>query len=371
MIRILHTGDVHLDTPFSGLDPKLAAKRRDELRQTFSSIVKYARDTAIDLFLIAGDLTDQRFATSETVRLVADELATLKCPVVIAPGNHDPADGRGIWSSTDFSPNVHIFTEERVSRVSLDEIGTDIYGYAFTSPELTTSPLIGEFVHESDRINILLCHGDMASPVSKYAPISKEQLAAFGADYAALGHIHDPLLYGGIAGKCTYAYCGCPEGRDFGECGELGAAIVEITQDGSRKSVNVTHKRFCRRVYADIRVPLAGAASETEIVEAVRTAVAGLERDTVLRLTLTGIIADDAAVDPDRLTAALPEFYSVTIRDETTPSLAFAEGDMSIRGEYCRLLAPMLSSADEKERRTAVLALRMGLSALAGESAEI
>lgn len=373
MIRILHTGDVHLDTPFSGLDPKLAVARRAELRDTFKSIVKYARDTAIDLFLVAGDLTDCKFATSETVRLIVDELATLRCPVVISPGNHDPADGHGIWSNTDFSPNVHVFKDNRISRFAFDEIGVDVYGYAFTSPEMTESPLIGEFVHERDRINVLVCHGNMLTPVSRYVPITREQLAAFGADYAALGHVHNYDLVGGVAGGCTYAYCGCPEGRDFGECGELGAAIVEISQDGAggEKAVRVTRKRFCRRIYADVRVPLAGAASEGEVIAAARTAAAGLESETVLRLTFTGITAEGAAVNADRIIAALPKFYSVTVRDETVPSLAFADGDMSIRGEYCRLLAPMLASADEKERKTAVLALRMGLSALAGESAEI
>lgn len=371
MIKIFHTGDVHLDTPFSGLEPRLAAKRREELRETFARMVDYAREIDVDLFLIAGDLTDGRFATSDTVRLIAEKTASLTCPVIIAPGNHDPADGRGIWSSGEFAPNVYIFRDSRVTKLSLDHLGVDVYGYAFTEAEMPASPLIGEFVHSKDRINVLVCHGDMSSPVSRYCPISREQLAAFGADYAALGHIHDPSLYGGTAGDCTYAYCGCPEGRDFGECGILGAAIVEIERNGERRHTTITRKRFCRRVYSDLRVSVAGAVSEREVIATAIAAANGADEDTILRLTLTGIVADGVKIDPANVAAAMPNLCAVTVRDETTPSLAFVEGDMSIRGEYCRLLAPMLASADEKERTTALLALKMGLSALSGESADI
>ena len=31
MLKILHTADIHLDSPFSGLDPRSAELRRNEL----------------------------------------------------------------------------------------------------------------------------------------------------------------------------------------------------------------------------------------------------------------------------------------------------------------------------------------------------
>lgn len=365
MIKLFHTGDVHLDSPFAGLSPDAASLRRRELRETFSAMMAYARTAGVDLVLIAGDLLDRRFATGETVELIKTELGNVGCPVVISPGNHDPADGRGIWQSADLPENVFVFREDKLSRFTFESIGADVYGYAFTSPELTVSPLAGEFVRDTDRVNVLLCHADMSSPVSKDAPLSKGQLEAFGADYAALGHIHNGELYGGVAGGCTYAYCGCPEGRDFGECGMKGAIIAEIDGEGGDRQVKVTRRVFCRKHYEDITVPVDGAVSAAEIYKAAEAA-AGADERTILRLTLTGSVDPDVQIDTSAIEAALSHLAGITVRDRTSPSLSFSENDMTVRGEYCRLLAPMLGSADPAEREKAILALRLGLAALSG-----
>lgn len=365
-LRILHTGDLHLDSPFAGLKPDAAARRRSELRDTFSRIMAYARTGGIHMVLIAGDLFDRRFATAETLALIKDEFERLDCPVVIAPGNHDPADGRGIWHSGVLPENVHVFTEDKLQRFTFEDLGVDVYGYAFTSPEMTDSPVAGEFIKDRNRTNILLCHADMLSPVSTSAPISKAQIEAFGADYTALGHIHNGEAYSGNAGGAVFAYCGCPEGRDFGECGVKGVIIAEITADEIGRTVSLTRKPFCRRKYEDITVPVDGAVSVSEVCRIARIAASTADSSTVLRLTFTGIVDPELIIDPAAVEAALPEIGDVTVRDHTTPSLSFSEDDPTVRGEFCRLLAPMLGSSDPAERERAVLALRMGLAALSG-----
>ncbi|MBE6708110.1 MAG: DNA repair exonuclease [Ruminococcaceae bacterium] len=365
MIKILHTGDVHLDSPFSGMSAEAAAARRRELRETFSDMMAYARSASVDLVLIAGDLLDRRFATGETVQLIKDELSALDCPVVISPGNHDPADGKGIWNST-FPGNVHIFTEETLSRISIDTLGVDVYGYAFTSGELTSSPVAGEFAHDKSKINILLCHADMTSPVSVAAPLSKAQIESFGADYTALGHIHNGEAYSGIAGDCVYAYCGCPEGRDFGECGVKGAIICEINGGVGERRVTLSRKPFCRKRYEDITVPVDGAVSMAEVCRAAKDACMLMDERTILRITFTGTVDPELVIESGTVEAAIPTVPSVTVRDRTSPSLSFSVDDPTVRGEFCRLLAPLLGSADPAERETAVTALRMGLSSLSG-----
>ncbi len=366
MIKILHTGDVHLDSPFAGLSPDLAAARRRELRETFSAMMAYAKSAGVNIVLIAGDLLDRRFATGETAEFIKNELGALDCPVVISPGNHDPANGKGIWQSGDLPDNVFVFTEEKLSKFSFDSIGVDVYGYAFTSRELSASPVAGEFVRDKSRTNILLCHADISSPVSVDAPISKAQIEAFGADYTALGHIHNGEAYSGTAGGRVYAYCGCPEGRDFGECGPKGAIICDIDNIAGEKHVTVTRKMFCRRIYEDITVHIDGAVSENEVYRAAKEAVAGIDDRTIVRLTFTGTVDPELAIDPEALRAVVGTASGITVRDRTSPSLAFSENDPTIRGEYCRLLAPMLGSADPEERERAILALRLGLAALSG-----
>ena len=41
MLKILHTGDIHLDSPFSRLDARKAEIRREELRSSFSAMFSY------------------------------------------------------------------------------------------------------------------------------------------------------------------------------------------------------------------------------------------------------------------------------------------------------------------------------------------
>ena len=58
MAKILHIADVHLDSPFSLLDPQKSQARRNELRGTFTSAMMYAKMEKYDIVIIAGDLFD-------------------------------------------------------------------------------------------------------------------------------------------------------------------------------------------------------------------------------------------------------------------------------------------------------------------------
>ena len=119
-MKILHTGDVHLDSPFAGLDTSAARQRRSELRETFASMTTYAREGGVDLMLIAGDLFDKNYVTRDTIALLRREFAKLDCPVVIAPGNHDPAEEKSIWEKNIFSDNVFVFSSADLSYFSFE-----------------------------------------------------------------------------------------------------------------------------------------------------------------------------------------------------------------------------------------------------------
>ena len=47
MAKILHIADVHLDSPFSLLDPQKSQARRNELRGTFTSAMMYAKEAVL------------------------------------------------------------------------------------------------------------------------------------------------------------------------------------------------------------------------------------------------------------------------------------------------------------------------------------
>lgn len=369
MLKLLHTGDVHLDSAFSGLDPRHAEIRRNELRGAFTSMMSYARTNDIDLLLIAGDLFDGDYVTRETVSLLIREFERFEKPVFIAPGNHDPALTDSVWTRITFPENVHIFAKDTLSAVSLPDLSVTVYGFGFTSNDLTSPPIAGMHVSDPTLINLLVCHCDMSGGhSSKDCPITPEQLERFGADYAALGHIHNPPPLGRDS---RYAYCGCLEARAFDETGAKGACVVEVEKSGMTSSVNVRRVRFSKRRYEKGELALTGVTSQAEVREAVEAYITehGLGEDTLLSLRLAGVVDRALVIDTESVEASVRGLFYLRLEDATMPDVdcEALENDPTVTGELYRILKPSLSSNDAREREVAVRAFRYALSALAGE----
>ena len=371
MLKILHTGDIHLDSPFARLDEKRAAARREELRAAFSAMIAYARGSAVDMVLMAGDIFEREYVGRQTEEFLIRELSRLRCPVIIAPGNHDCASPDSIWMRDIFPDNVYIFRSPEVTRFSFDSLNTDVYGYAFTSAEITESPLYGRRVQDPTRINLLCAHADTTSPLSRYAPITRADLAGFGADYAALGHIHNPGAIECRDGTVS-AYCGCLEGRAPDEIGPKGAVIAEIAKEGTKATVRAGRIRFSRRRYENATADCSGAITLGDIEAAIHKAITagGYGEDTLLRLTLSGSVDPSLIVDTGALSERFPEVFSLEITDSTLPALRAEdfENDRTVRGEFYRALLPMIENGTPRERRIAAAALRRGLAAISGNN---
>ena len=271
-MKILHTGDIHLDSPFSGVSPSESENAKRELRRTFSKMMQYAAENDIDLILMAGDIFDSAFATGETAVIMARELEEVRIPVVIAPGNHDPYNDESIWKKKAFPKNVHIFTRPELTCFTFENLGVRVYGAAFTEANMKSCPLDGRKADGDGKINLLCIHGDTVDPFSNKCPMTCAAIASFGADYTALGHIHNPAQANSTleAKGVSAAYCGCPQGRDFGECGVKGALVVTIDENGVFREF----VPFCEKVYKSISVTLDGAETTDDIASEIRTAAA-------------------------------------------------------------------------------------------------
>lgn len=366
MLRILHTGDIHLDSPFSGLGADLAEVRRRELRAAFTSMIHYARTENTDMILIAGDLFDSEFVTRETLALIVSEFSRLSCPVVISPGNHDPISASDVWREGALPSNVYVFRESGLSSFEFPNLGVRVYGWAFTSKNMERSPLgDGQCVQRDGMINLLCAHGDLTSGGAS-CPLTIGELENFGADYAALGHIHNPREY-----TNRIAYCGCLEGRAFDETGPKGA--IDLTVGGPGGAINARRVRFSKRRYEQASLRVDGASTNTEIRDMITDFVVK-ERfgdDTLLRLTLKGEISPSLHVSRSYLEeAAGGRLFVLNIIDETVPTKSADELrlDPTLRGEFYRILEPELNSDDASVRECAAAALRVGLAALSGET---
>lgn len=371
MIKILHTGDVHLDSPFSRLDPSKAEIRRNELRAAFTSMMTCVRMDNIDIVLIAGDLFDSEFVTRETVAIIIREFERCRAEIFIAAGNHDYISPASVYAKEGiFPPNVHIFKGEELEKISLENLPVDVYGYSFESEYMYENPFRGKTVENSDRLSLLVAHGDMRNSDSKYCPVTREDIVSFGADYTALGHIHnaeDVKEEGGV----FYGYSGCLEGRDFGETGAKGAILVEAEKDGGVSRVSTRKLTFSKRKYECGELRVDGAESVFEISEMIDEYIAsrGYGEETLLSLTLKGEVPASLVINTDALCRDRGLFF-FELSDGTSPArdMESLEGDITVRGQFYRELLPLLNADNAETRRVAEAALRYGLSALDGEN---
>lgn len=367
-LKIFHCADLHLDSPFSGLDAKSSNAAKELLRGTFTSMMLYAKTNNFDIVLISGDLFDAGYASNKTVSIMMEEFA--KAPnikFVISPGNHDPYTEGSIYATKKFPDNVHIFDDDSiVQHVSFDDLGTDVYGWAFKSNSIDESLINGEFVWDKERINLLCAHCDVLNPISKYCPVSESDIAAFGCDYNALGHVHKRTEPKRV-GNSVWAYSGCPSGRGFDETGIGGAYIVEIDRE-SRK-VDCTFRAFSHYHYEDESVLVSGAKSFDDVYCAVKNMIAQKKYDasTILRVTLEGATAS-FDINTDELEKRVEGLFRIIVQNNTLPvyDSAYLENDMTLMGELYRTLLPQMQNGSLRERQIAAMALRYGLTVLSG-----
>ena len=353
MLKIIHGADFHLDSPFSGLTPKRAAQRRGEQRELLERLAELARKKGAGLVLLAGDLLDSERVFPETALALSKALASIPCPVFIAPGNHDPYTDRSIWTALNWPDNVHIFRSHDLERVDLP--GCTLWGRAFTGAHQETSPLEGLAVPGDGKLHLAVLHGCVGER-NGYGPISPAEIAASGLDYLALGHIHQGS---GLnkEGNTFWAYPGCPEGRGFDELGDKGVLYVEA-EPGQVKSQFVS---LAKRRYEIITADITGPAGP---LAAILEALPGRTSDLICRLILTG---EGPAPDLVNLEQTLaPEFYGLTLVDRTR-----LPRDLWARREEDTLTGLFLRTMWEKcqaepDDPVCQLAARYGLAALEG-----
>ena len=370
-MRFLHTGDLHLDSAFSSLGVKDAAARREEGRDLLRRIFDCAEQEKCEMILMAGDIFDSKFVSAQTEELLYSLIEQCHIPVVISPGNHDPYVEGGIYSklSARLGESALIFSSPELQYFDIDTLGVRVFGYAFTSAAMTASPLSASGLpEENNYIKIFCGHADLASPISRYAPVTVEELTRFGFAYSALGHIHSEAITDEYGEKVRY--CGFAEGRSFDELGEGGVWIVDISDEESVCTRKILSKRGFYLAQAEVNVE---DTPETlrENISALAHSVC-LSEENHLRVRLVGT-ADDrfikdvyAQSEQMRTSCGLAE---LEIIDETMPLFdgEYLRRDTTIRGELYRVLLPMLSSADDGERRKALRALRIGLAAIDGK----
>lgn len=304
MIKILHCADLHLDSPFRALPPEQAALRRQEQRAVLDTLTDLSEQC--DLVLIAGDLLDGTRVYQDTLEALTRSFSRFHCPVLIAPGNHDFYVPGGLYDRTPWPETVHIFRSSAITELTFPELGCRVYGAAFRGSE--SGPLLSGFRAKPDGlINLMVLHGEVGTAGSPYNPITREEIAASGLDYLALGHIHQSsgLLQ---AGRTRYGWPGCTVGRGFDETGFKGVSLITLDGEACHaETIPLQKKRY------EVFTVEAGS----DPVAAARLALPADSQQVCCRIIFTG---PSAPLDLTALHRQLaPHVFSLDLKDHTVP----------------------------------------------------
>ncbi len=352
-MKLIHTADLHLDSPLANFPPEQAKERRAELLDTFRRMAEYAEKEGVSAILIAGDLFDAvSHIRKRTVKTIRETIALYpNIQFYYLSGNHD--GGAGLFEGGEPIPeNFHTFPAGWTTY--------ELNGVAITAAQ---EPVPEKLALDPEKVNVVLLHGQVVEAFSASKPddIPLRAYAAKGIDYLALGHYHSHTEYR-VDDRATACYSGTPEGRGFDECDEKGFVLLEVTPQKK-----ITHRfiPFAHRTLHEIRLDLSGCSSQTELEQRAEKALAPVPVTDLVKLTVCGEI--DPEFDPDyhRIDRTLAErFWYGRRKDESVPLIRPEDyrNDRSLKGEFIRLV-----QADESlspEERDAVI--RLGLQALYG-----
>src|SRR5690625_5282880 len=234
-IRFIHCADLHLDSPYRGLNHLPNHIFQDIKESTFIALdrlVQYAIDEQVDFILFAGDIFDHQATTLRSyIKFVRslEKLNEHQIQAYISFGNHDY--GMQTKANLTFPPNTHLFKSDEVTHFIFEKNDKKAYIYSFSyEKQAVTERKIDQYVKETDEgFHIGMLHGSMQSNTEheRYAPFLIEDLKSKLFDYWALGHIHKRMI---LSEEPYAVYPGNIQGRHMKETGEKGCYLVELSK---------------------------------------------------------------------------------------------------------------------------------------------
>lgn len=355
-MRIIHTSDIHLDSPLTThLSSDRIRERKRELVATFQRTVERAERLDAVGYIIAGDLFDTEKVTRSSIENLLTIMA--RAPQIsffYLFGNHEKR--MLIESGVELPKNLKLFDDDW-TYYRLDDVV--IAGRCETSKDMFQT-----LVLDPTKRNIVVLHGELCDRSDEGGAIGVKEIEGLPIDYLALGHYH---TYGAtsIGSRCTAVYSGVPEGRGFDEVGEKGVVMLEVDKYGIRHEFIKTAKRTLRIIEADV----SGARRGVEVENAAEDAIRGIDGGDMVRLVLVGERELTVAVDTNAIYDRFKErFYYFEVKDATRVRISADDfkNDRSLKGEFIRSVIADTSLSDEMKERV----ITTGLRALLGENVD-
>ena len=354
-MRLLLFSDLHLEAGFVWAGPEAGRARRRALRECLRAITTLAVTLRAEALCCAGDLYEQDRFRPDTVHFLRECFAELSpVPVLLAPGNHDWLGPSSLYRQAQWSSNVHLFEEERLTPLTLVD-GLTMWGGAHHSPANARGFLDG-FRVDRGGVNLALFHGSEQGGMAfqdpdkvPHAPFRAEQIHAAGLHHALVGHFHKPR------DAADHTYPGNPEPLTFGEAGDRGAVLMTIDDSGG---VTRERHRVAVTEVNDVAVDLDGVIHAGQVQDQIDAALADVKG--TVRVTLHGEVAPDVDVEPGDLVrpSHLDAWVVVTSKIRYGYDLYALAGEPTVRGQFVRDVQAAGDLTNEDRRKVLITGLR-------------
>lgn len=298
-MNILHTADLHLRQ-----DDEQTIGALEELLTT-------ARDQAVDLLTIGGDLFDSPDDAEALRPTLREYFSGNPFEVVVIPGNHDKSVYR---DNLRFGNDLRILTETPCEAVTYGDV--QIVGVPFTGSMTEELYSALQTPNDSD-VQLLLLHctldvGVQSSAVGsgegRYFPVTRATLADLDYDFVLAGHVHSTVREIPLGSSGRFIYPGSPISHASSEEGPRHAVAIDTTDE---TVMTVPLETFYYDSYSATMQP----GTQQDVLNEIQTWVGQRQGDTCeLSVTVDGFIEGDE----DEFYAALCEAASpVTPVDQT------------------------------------------------------
>lgn len=208
-IVVVHSSDLHVDHDYT------ARLHGGDGAAGLHCVLAAARTLSADVVLLAGDTFDSHRVPQDLIARAASVIADSRLPVVVLPGNHDPAIATAVYRSPALAAvkNLHVLGVTHDEAVAFPNLSLEIWG----RPHRDYDDMIPLSTPRSrtTRWLVAMAHGhyepkpDRATGPRPSWLIGDDEIAATGADYVALGHWNRAVRVGN--GAVPAYYSGSPE----------------------------------------------------------------------------------------------------------------------------------------------------------------